>query len=121
MSEEIKKNVAELADEKLDAVSGGVSKEMIIAQQVLDGKWGNGDERVRRLKAAGYDPAKIQALVNDLDYIARTDKSLDAVARDVINGKYGNGEARVAALKRAGFDPKAVQDRVNALVYLANQ
>lgn len=37
-----------------------------IAREVIDGKWGNGDTRIRRLKAAGYDPDVIQAAVNRL-------------------------------------------------------
>lgn len=37
-----------------------------IAKEVIDGKWGNGDTRVKKLKAAGYDPAKVQAEVNRL-------------------------------------------------------
>lgn len=37
-----------------------------VARQVLDGKWGNGDERRRRLAAAGYEYAAVQAKVNSL-------------------------------------------------------
>jgi len=37
-----------------------------IAKEVIDGKWGNGDDRVKRLKKAGYDPKKVQAEVNRL-------------------------------------------------------
>lgn len=37
-----------------------------IAQEVIDGKWGNGDERVQRLKAAGYDPSAVQKKVNEI-------------------------------------------------------
>lgn len=37
-----------------------------IAQEVIDGKWGNGDDRVKRLKAAGYDPSAVQKKVNEL-------------------------------------------------------
>ena len=37
-----------------------------VAQEVLDGKWGNGEERVSRLKKAGYDPGAVQAKVNEL-------------------------------------------------------
>lgn len=37
-----------------------------IAQEVIDGKWGNGDERVEKLKAAGYDPDAVQKKVNEL-------------------------------------------------------
>lgn len=35
-----------------------------IAAEVIAGKWGNGQDRVNRLRAAGYDPAKVQAKVN---------------------------------------------------------
>lgn len=37
-----------------------------IAREVLNGKWGNGEERKSKLKSAGYDYATIQALVNKL-------------------------------------------------------
>ena len=37
-----------------------------IAKEVLSGKWGNGEERKKKLKAAGYDPDKVQAKVNAL-------------------------------------------------------
>ena len=37
-----------------------------IAQQVIRGLWGSGEERKKRLKAAGHDPDKVQAEVNRL-------------------------------------------------------
>ena len=37
-----------------------------IAQEVIAGLWGNGDERRRRLTEAGYDYSVIQQAVNDL-------------------------------------------------------
>lgn len=37
-----------------------------VAHEVIAGKWGNGQERIDRLKAAGYDPDKIQKRVNKL-------------------------------------------------------
>lgn len=37
-----------------------------VAHEVIAGKWGNGQERVDRLKTAGYDPDKIQKRVNEL-------------------------------------------------------
>ena len=36
----------------------------VVAREVIDGKWGNGDERKRRLTAAGYNYAAVQAEVN---------------------------------------------------------
>lgn len=35
-----------------------------IASEVIAGKWGNGDDRTNRLRAAGYDPSAIQSIVN---------------------------------------------------------
>ncbi|MFV0552913.1 MAG: N-acetylmuramoyl-L-alanine amidase [Anaerorhabdus sp.] len=37
-----------------------------IAREVLNGKWGNGAERIQRLTKAGYDHKLVQAKVNDL-------------------------------------------------------
>lgn len=37
-----------------------------LALEVLAGKWGNGEERIKKLKSAGYDYQKIQKCVNDL-------------------------------------------------------
>ena len=40
----------------------------VIAQEVLDGKWGNGVERRERLTKAGYNYEKVQSIVNALVY-----------------------------------------------------
>lgn len=37
-----------------------------IAQEVIKGKWGNGQERKEKLKKAGYDPDKVQEAVNKM-------------------------------------------------------
>ena len=37
-----------------------------IAKEVIAGKWGNGQDRVNKLKAAGYDAAAVQKKVNEL-------------------------------------------------------
>src|ERR1044072_9088557 len=37
-----------------------------IAKEVVAGKWGNGDDRKKKLKAAGYDYNAVQSLVNKL-------------------------------------------------------
>lgn len=36
-----------------------------VANEVIDGKWGNGPDRSRRLKAAGYDANAVQSKVNE--------------------------------------------------------
>lgn len=37
-----------------------------IAKEVIQGKWGNGEDRRKKLKAAGYDPDEVQRKVNEL-------------------------------------------------------
>lgn len=37
-----------------------------VAHEVIIGKWGNGQERIDRLKAAGYDSGRVQKRVNEL-------------------------------------------------------
>ena len=37
-----------------------------IAREVIRGLWGNGSERIRRLRNAGYNPEEIQRLVNKM-------------------------------------------------------
>lgn len=83
-----------------------------IADEVIAGKWGNGEERTRRLKAAGHDPDRIQKLVNE----KLKPKSVDELAEEVIAGKWGNGETRTKRLTQAGHDAAAVQKRVNELL-----
>ena len=39
-----------------------------IAREVLRGLWGNGSDRIRRLRNAGYNPEKIQRIVNKMIY-----------------------------------------------------
>lgn len=38
----------------------------LIAFEVIDGKWGNGSERARRLHLCGYDYSKVQKRVNEI-------------------------------------------------------
>ncbi len=102
--------IEKLSDAILGGVSGGMSKDLAVAYAVVRGDYGNGAARVNALRAAGYDPNKIQRLVNGLV------NGYDRVAQDVINGKYGNGAARTAALTKAGFDAQLVQDIVNGLL-----
>ncbi|MGX7373048.1 CHAP domain-containing protein [Aerococcus sanguinicola] len=41
-------------------------KDYELAKEVLDAKWGNGSDRIRRLKSAGHNPITIQQAVNNL-------------------------------------------------------
>ena len=84
-----------------------------IAQEVLDGKWGNGDARRERLTIAGYDYAAVQKCVSNL---ILGKKTVDTIAREVIDGKWGNGAIRTARLAIAGYNAADVQARVNAIL-----
>lgn len=37
-----------------------------LAMEVINGKWGNGADRISALRAAGYDPTAVQARVNEI-------------------------------------------------------
>jgi len=88
-----------------------------IAKEVIAGKWGNGDDRKKRLTAAGYNYSAVQKRVNELcKQPASSKKSVDAIAKEVIAGKWGNGAERKKKLTAAGYDYSAVQKRVNALL-----
>ena len=89
-----------------------------IAKEVIQGKWGNGAERKKRLEDAGYDYAAVQKEVERLlaGQKKPAKKSVDEVAREVIAGKWGNGAKRVYNLTKAGYNYVAVQKRVNEIL-----
>ena len=89
-----------------------------IAKEVIQGKWGNGAERKKRLEDAGYDYAAVQKEVERLlaEQKKPAKKSVDEVARGVIAGKWGNGAKRVYNLTKAGYNYVAVQKRVNEIL-----
>ena len=90
-----------------------------VAQEVLQGLWGNGQERYDRLANAGYDAQEVQDRVNSLlneEYTQSNYTNLDDVANEVIQGLWGNGQDRFENLTNAGYDAQAVQNRVNELL-----
>lgn len=87
-----------------------------IAAEVYAGKWGNGDERTKKLHTAGYNPTEIQRLVNMLIDKAEADtkkKTISQIASEVIDGKWGTGVDRVTRLTKAGYNSDTVQKEVN--------
>ena len=90
----------------------------VIAEEVIKGLWGNGDDRKTRLTKAGYNPSTIQALVNNL--VSKPSqppkKSNQEIAKEVIAGKWGNGNDRKNRLTKAGYDYNAIQALVNKLL-----
>ncbi len=87
-----------------------------IAQEVIAGKWGNGQDRFNKLAAAGYDGNAVQNRVNEILGAKNTtssQKSNEEIANGVIAGKWGNGADRKAKLQAAGYDYNAIQAIVN--------
>lgn len=93
-----------------------VSDESIteIAQEVIAGKWGNGDERKASLATAGYDYTTVQNEVNAI--LNQNKKTVTEIAKEVIAGKWGNGDERKSKLANAGYDYNIVQSEVNSLL-----
>ncbi|UTR08534.1 hypothetical protein MM326_13535 [Alkalihalobacillus sp. LMS6] len=89
-----------------------------LAQEVIDGKWGNGQQRTQRLNNAGHNASAVQAEVNRIlgGGNSSSRKSVDQIAREVIDGKWGNNPSRAQRLRAAGYDANAVQRRVNQLL-----
>ena len=86
-----------------------------LAQEVLAGKWGDGDTRKKKLEAAGYDYNAVQKKVNEL-LKKSAKKTNEQIAREVIAGKWGDGATRKKKLEAAGYDYNAVQKIVNRLM-----
>lgn len=85
-----------------------------VADQVIAGAWGNGDDRRNKLVAAGYSYNAVQSLVNQkLGQANLGKKSNDEVANQVIHGDWGNGDERRTRLQAAGYDYGAIQALVN--------
>ncbi len=88
-----------------------------LANEVIAGKWGSGDDRKSRLKNAGYDYTAVQNKVNEKLLGSKKQlKSTEEIAREVIAGKWGSGDERKKKLTSAGYDYNAVQLLVNALM-----
>lgn len=87
-----------------------------LAAEVLDGKWGNGSDRKRRLTEAGYDYDAVQKEVNRIvdERNAKLEEAkIHQMALGVIKGQYGNGLTRRLKL---GSYYKKVQDEVNRIL-----
>lgn len=88
-----------------------------LAQEVLAGKWGNGQERKTKLTQAGYDYNAVQKEVNKLatKTTVPAKKSNEEIAKEVIAGKWGNGSVRKQKLTAAGYNYSEIQKIVNKL------
>lgn len=92
-----------------------------LATNIIRGDYGNGADRINKLKSLGYSVAEInaaQAVVNNR--LSRTTRpsrlNTNELATEIIKGTFGNGSARVQNLLKLGYSMsqiKAAQAEVN--------
>ena len=112
------------AQQWYDAMAGGTGAPAApggsvdeLAQRVIAGEFGTGDER-RAALGSRYD--EVQNRVNEIlsgSSQASGAPDIDDLARRTLNGEFGNGDARRAAL---GSNYEAVQARVNEMLGAAS-
>lgn len=101
------------------APTPGTKDVTTVAKEVINGKWGNGVDRVNRLKIAGYNPDAVQKEVNRIlkgGSSAPAKKSVEEIAKEVVAGRWGNGTDRKKKLEAAGYNYTQVQAAVNRLM-----
>lgn len=87
-----------------------------IIKEVMEGKWGNGEERKKNLQNSGYDYTRIQSKINELYRNNANRKTNEEIAKEVIRGDWGNGHVRQDRLTAAGYDYKIIQNIVNNMM-----
>ena len=102
-------------DEEIPSTSNSNEE---VAREVIQGIWGNGEERFDRLTDAGYDANYIQEIVNRMLNGDETPNvsDIDTIAQEVIMGEWGNGDERKERLENSGYDYQEIQSRVNELL-----
>lgn len=91
-----------------DDVEKGQKSVEDLASEVLDGKWGEGDERRRRLDSSGYDSVEVQIEVNRRlvgGAPAAHTPDTKELAKQVIRGEWGSNDEDIRRnLERAGYN-----------------
>jgi hypothetical protein len=114
--------IVEQVNKELGTTTTITNKELIsveqAAKEVIQGKYGNGQERKQAITALGLDYEEVQARVNDLlsGEKAKPTKTVEQLAKEVILGLWGNGQERKNALISSGYDYELIQKRVNELL-----
>lgn len=95
-----------------------------IADDVIAGKYGNGEARKKALAEAGYDYSAVQKRVNEKLASSGSSKPREVtteLVQDVIAGKYGNGDDRKKRLADAGYVYSEVQAAVDKALSVGNK
>lgn len=88
-----------------------------IIKEIMEGKWGNGEERKQKLQSAGYEYNSIQQKINEIIRQNSNRKSNEEIAKEIIKkNNWGVGQERIKKLIDAGYDAKVIQDLVNKMM-----
>lgn len=90
-----------------------------LSEKIINGDYGNGSERIKKLKAEGYSDKEIRSAQDIVNaYYEKKEPHFDAeeLADRIIAGEFGNGEDRRDNLKKLGYSNEEIrkaQDIVN--------
>lgn len=96
-----------------------------VAQEIVKGQggWGNGNDRIARVQAAGLSYDAVQTRVNQILGVGSTQPStpkytVEQVAQEIVKGQggWGNGDTRKQKVQSVGLSYDAVQSRVNQIL-----
>ena len=115
---DMNKMVVDIITKKEEAPAPAKKTIAELVNEVLAGKWGNGEDRKKRITAAGYNYSEVQAAVNKkcAEASKPAKKTVNEIAKEVINGKWGNGADRKKRLADAGYNYSEVQAAVNKML-----
>lgn len=75
-----------------------------IAKEVIQGKWGNNEERRRRLTEAGYDYNHIQDVVNEMYINGEVDANGNIIERDMFGNVVEVENLKEVEIDMTGYD-----------------
>lgn len=88
-----------------------------IVKEIMEGLWGNGEERKQKLQNAGYEYNSIQSKVNEFIRQNSNRKSNEEIAKEIVEkGNWGVGQERIDNLTKAGYNAQEIQKIVNSLM-----
>lgn len=109
--------IEDIKKSKANKVLNNKKSDDEIIKEIMEGKWGNGEERKQKLQSAGYEYNSIQQKINEIIRQNSNRKSNEEIAKEIIKkNNWGVGQDRINRLKQAGYDPKIIQDLVNKMM-----
>ena len=117
LSEAIKSLIGDFkgATESTEAMASQMEKYGEIVDKVINGDFGNGEERIRRLTEAGYDYATVQNLVNEK--LGSSVRHLSSLSEEEIKNADNLAKLSEEQLKNKGY----TEEQIEALKFLSGE